>query len=198
MLYAKSMRHIKQLIGLLDVKLQIRHNKYGPKGCYYDPDKLTIHVNTYNVRGTDPVSLLVHQYAHRLQHFSGYFDNNHKLSVGQNLYDLISHGKMTYNSKKHKKYLNRLLKMQYDGRYIATYVINCSDVLRQYLNQQDYMRDMNFYMMSIKYTFNTGKKLAYTRDDVRQCTLIDGNKMSYRKLFTPLSKKQTRYLENIK
>jgi Zn-dependent membrane protease YugP len=76
MLHARSMSYLKGLISRIDIDLKIRHNKTGPQGCYYDPTKKLIHLNCYNVYRRTLVALLLHEYAHRLQDRSGYFDDD--------------------------------------------------------------------------------------------------------------------------
>ena len=198
MYYKQSMQHIKRLIDEVGIKLVIRSNAVGPNTCYYDSNKKLIHLNKKGTTRKTVVQMLIHEYSHRLQDKLDRYSDDDILQKGNEIWNNILHGELKYDQKKHKRYRDQVLKMQYDAVKLAVEVIKGNKFFYQYIGVKQYIRDSNFYMRDIKYQFQTGKIKLFLDSHYERAPFVKDNLMSNKQLCQALTFQQLSYLQAVK
>ena len=197
-LYHQSFNRMRDLIETFDwIKLKIINKKNGPPGGIYDFETKKLTVNKYNYQPHEIILLLIHQFNHAMQDANGYFNNENVKKRVQFQYDLFSRNK-TYSPIKHKKYLNEILKLEYDCQKRCYNFIKQDQIISSYLNTEYYINDINFYMLQIKYSFLTRGYYNYKDNRFLYRPGINNKIMTTKKLLRPLNKCQLQYMNKNK
>jgi len=161
-------------------------------GYFIEDPKPQIHIATKGRKKYQLISTLLHEYAHFLQWEDGFLKYMDGICLAYNLWDDWLTGYVELNKREKQIVRNAILSIEYDAE-IRAYNLGIQLKLKHF-NPTYHLQTAQSYVAAIKWSFLCRKDWK-KRVGIR---LWPAKKLSFKKLFAPLKKREKKFLKKMK